>query len=151
MKLQDLIEQSTDPDDIAMHEEQLWFTSEPCTDLSIALEDRLIHEEPIDLYEMANLSSQETGIKGIIVWVNGGVDKLQHGPRIKVVKGNKYRNHMSSTIPLTGVPKALGNANLSQDDFANIVTWMNLNRELLLAYGNDELSTMQFLTQLKKI
>lgn len=151
MKIKDLIEHSTAFEDQSLHEEQAWFVSEPCVDPDISLEDRMLHEEVINMYEMANLSSKTTGIDGVIVWVSGGFDKLKHCPRIKVVKGTKYRTDLSSTIPIVGVPRIIGNADLTQDDFANIVSWIDINRNALLSYGNDEITTDQLLTQLRKI
>lgn len=120
-------------------------------EISSLSEDILLHEEVIDLYEMANLSSRTTGIPGVVVWVNSGGDRLQHGPRIKVVRGNKFRVELSSTIPLTGVPRIIGKADLSQDEFANVVKWMTLNRETLLQYHDDEIDTAEMIGQLKKI
>jgi len=118
--------------------------SESTTDLEL-------HNEAISLWEMANLSSQATGIDNIIVWVNGGGDKLQHGPRIKVYKGNKVRNDQGSTIPLTGQPRIIGKADINQEEFSQIVKWMQLNHETLIAYSQDQLTTDQLFAKLQKI
>lgn len=131
--------------------EQEFLISDPCADDNILASDRALHEEAIDLYEMANLGPNTTGIQDIVIWVNGGVDKLQHGPRIKVVKGSKWRSDQSSTIPLTGVPRVIGNAPITQDDFALIVKWIDLNRDLLIRYGNNEMDTAEFIQQLRRV
>lgn len=130
---------------------QEYLISSPCNDENTSLEDKALHEEAIDVYEMANLGPNTTGIQNIVVWVNGGVSRLQHGPRIKVVRGSKWKSDESSTIPLTGIPRVIGNASITQDEFAEIVKWIELNRDLLIKYGNDEMDTAEFIQQLKKV
>jgi hypothetical protein len=120
-------------------------------ELSNTNEDVLLHEEVINLWEMANISSKSTGIDGIIVWVNGGGSKLQHGPRIKVCRGLKWNPAETSTIPLTGKPRVIGNADVTQDEFAQIVQWINLNKAAIISYSNDEITTDELFTLLKKI
>lgn len=119
--------------------------------LDIINEDRALHEEAIELEEMANLHPSDTGLTNVVVWVNGGGDKLQHGPRIKVSRGNKYRAETSSTIPLTGMPRIIGNADLSQDEFAQVIQWIDINRDTILKYANDELTTAEMLVSIKKL
>ncbi len=118
---------------------------------STDIQDILLHEEVIDVFEMANLSPAETGIDGFVIWVNGGNDKLRHGPRIKVTRGLKWDSSNNSTIPLTGRPRIIGNVQLTQDEFAQIMEWINLNRDILLSYGRDELFTKQILELIQPI
>ena len=113
--------------------------------------DKLLHEEVWCLWEMANLYSTETGLNGLVVWVSGGGDKLQHGPRVKVVRGNKFRPELSSTVPLTGVPRLIGNTEMTQDEFAQLVKWINKNRKTILKYWNDEISTKQMVDMIKAV
>lgn len=124
--------------------DHLLIVSESITDLEM-------HNEPISLWEMANLSSQATGINNIIVWVNGGGDKLKHGPRIKVYRGTKVQDGQSSTIPLTGTPRVIGKANINQEEFSQIVKWMMLNHDALIEYSNNQLTTDQLFAKLQKI
>lgn len=138
-------------EDLTVNENQEFLVSAPCVSTDAPDSDKALHEEAIDLFEMANLGPNTTGIQDIVVWVNGGVDKLRHGPRIKVVKGNKWRSDLSSTVPLTGVPRIIGNAPITQEEFAQIVKWINLNRDLLMRYGNNEMDTAEFIQQLRKI
>jgi hypothetical protein len=142
--------QSTE-EEIAMHEEECLFTSSPILDENVPLEEKLTHEEPINLYEMANLSSNITGIPNIIIWVNGGANKLRHAQRIKVAKGNHFAPALTSTIPIVGMPWVQGHADLTQDDLAMIMQWVELNRPVLLAYGEDKMSTDEMISMLKKI
>lgn len=103
------------------------------------------------MWEMANLHGTTTGLDNLVVWVSGGGSQLQHGPRIKVVKGTKFRPEKSSTVPLTGVPRIIGNADLSQDEFAEVIKWIRLNRETILQYWNDDISTEQMISAINKI
>lgn len=137
------------PDDNQFQQE--WFQSEPILDPTASEQDRLLHEEKIDLWEMANLSSNITGIENFIIWINGGVEKLQHGPRIKVYRGNKIILGTSSTIPLSGMPYPRGNIKFSQDELAKIIEWIQINRSVLIAYGNNEMTTDELFQQLIKI
>lgn len=136
-------------EDILIHEEEHLFTSSP--DENACEKDALLHEESMNMWEMANLHPEDTGLLNLIVWTSGGGEKLQHGPRIKVVKGNKYRPELSSTVPLYGKPKIIGNANLSQNDFTCLVKWINLNKSAILKYWNDEVTTHEFISLIKKI
>jgi len=113
--------------------------------------DTLLHEECIDIYEMANLHKEDTGISNVVIWVSGGGEKLKHGPRIKVVHGNKFKPELSSTIPLTPPMRIIGNADVSQEEFAQIIDWIELNRDIILKYWNDEISTHTLLDSIKKI
>ena len=113
--------------------------------------DELLHEEMIEVEEMANLYPKDTGIDNVVIWVNGGGDKLQHGPRIKVTRGTKFRNELLSTIPLTGVPRIIGNADLSQDEFAQVVEWIRINHDVLIAYSCDDMSTSDMIASLTPV
>lgn len=114
-------------------------------------QDIALHEEAINLWEMANLSPKQTGIPNVVLWVNGGGDKLKHGPRIKVCRGIKWDNSNNSTIPLTGIPRIIGNVDLTQDEFAQIMQWIDLNRDVILSYSRDEMYTDQMFELIKPI
>jgi len=135
-------------DDVLIHEEENLFISSPCSNVSE--EDSLLHEEAMNLWEMANLHPGDTGLENMVVWVGGGGDRLKHGPRIKVVKGKKFKPELSSTVPLFGKPKIIGNANLTQSEFANLVAWIQLNRDVILKYWDDSISTREMLSMIKK-
>ena len=119
--------------------------------ISTTPDDVELHNECVSLWEMANLSSKTTGIDNIIIWVNGGGDKLQHGPRIKVSKGTKWNTASNSTIPLLGMPRIIGKADISQHEFSEIVKWININRNALLQYNDDLIQTDELIRLLKPI
>lgn len=111
--------------------------------------DQLLHREKIDLFEMANLGPRTTGIPNFIIWISTG-EGLRHGPRIKIVKGSRWKKGESSTIPLEGMPRVIGNADVNQDEFSEIVEWINLNRDLLIKYWKNEILTDDLIPLLKK-
>lgn len=102
------------------------------------IRDRRIHHEKMNLWEMANLYPNVTGINGIVVYVSSGKG-LRHGPRIKVALGDKWSKD-NVTIPLTGMPRVIGKANITQDQFADILQWIRQNRKLILQYWDGDLN-----------
>lgn len=136
-------------DDILIHEEDNLFISS--SDISANNEDSLLHEEAMCLWEMANLTKKTTGLDGLVVWLRCGGDRLQHGPRIKVVKGIKYNPELSSTVPLHGVPRIIGNAKLTQNEFADLIKWIHLNKKTILKYWHDSISTEEMISSIEKL
>jgi len=145
MKLNELL-----PEDILLHNEEALFISSPIGNI-LDESDNRVHIEPMNLWEMANLGTSTTGLDGLIVWVSGGGEKLKHGPRIKVVRGTKFKPELSSTIPLTGIPRIIGNADLSQEEFAKLISWIEKNRQTILKYWNDEIHTAEMVNMIKKV
>jgi len=119
-------------------------------ELSFLKEDIQLHEETMNLWEMANLRPQITGVKNVIIWVSSG-EEVKHGPRIKVVRGRKWKKGEEATVPLTGLPRVIGDINLTQDEFAQIIKWIQLNKKVLMKYWQSELYTDELLDQLERI
>jgi len=113
-------------------------------------EDWQIHNEPVNLWEMSNLYSQDTGITSVTLWLGSGTGK-QHGPNVKVSYGTKWNPNKNSTIPLYGQKKIIGNANISQSQFDEIQRWINLNKKTIMQYWNNEISTAGMISQIKKL
>ena len=124
MKLREIVI-STDPEDILLHEEQL-------------------------LWEKVSFRSNTTGIPNIVIWTNPG-ERAKHGPRIKVVRGDKWKDDDNATIPLTGAPRIIGANDLTQDEFSKIIEWINLNRTALIQYWNGDFDTADLVHALQKI
>ena len=114
------------------------------------IKDRLMHNSPMNLWEMANLGPKNTGIPNYVIWISSG-QGVRHGPRIKVVRGVKWNPNESATIPLTGMPRVIGDIGITQDEFSKIVDWININRQLLLQYWDGDMLTSDFIEQMKKI
>jgi len=101
------------------------------------------------LWEMSNLTAQDTGLLGFVVFVNSGGEKSRHAARIKVVKGIKWKSGEDVSIQIEGVPRIIGkNSFLTQDDFNKIVMWVNLNRKVIMQYWNSEIDTRTMLNSI---
>lgn len=119
-------------------------------ELSEDKDDIMLHEEEMNLWEMANLRPETTGIDNYVIWVSSG-EAVRHGPRIKVARGVKWDKKNNATIPLTGIPRVVGDIGITQDEFAKIVEWITLNKDPLMRFWNSELATDELLDLLKKI
>lgn len=76
---------------------------------------------------------------------------MKHAPRIKVCRGLKWDNSNNGTIPILGIPRVIGNVDLTQDEFAQIVNWITINKEVLLSYSKDEMYTNQMFELIKPV
>lgn len=114
----------------------------------ITKEDILLHEEKMNLWEMANLRPKDTGLN-VVIWVSSG-QGVKHGPRIKVCSGPKWDETKCSTIPLTGIYKVIGNADISQEEFSKIVKWIEINKKALLDFWNGKIQYTQDLLNMLK-
>lgn len=112
------------------------------------LTDIALHEEQVNLWEMANLRPDFTRLP-VTVWVSTGTSS-KHGARIKVCRGAKWDQQKCSTIPLYGVSRIIGNADITQEEFSKIVQWIEINRDVLLQYWNGEIEYTQDLLGLLK-
>jgi len=63
----------------------------------ITQDDILLHEEEMNLWEMANLRPKTTNLN-VIIWVSSGRG-VKHGPRIKICNGATWNSNQCSTIP----------------------------------------------------
>jgi hypothetical protein len=107
------------------------------------------------LEAMSNLPSQDTGVDGAVIWVSvgefSGAD-LQHGPRVKVVPGNKITTEnmqSAASVTITDPPRVLGS--LPGKLRRKVVAFVTLNRDTLLRYWNGELSTREMLAQIQSV
>jgi hypothetical protein len=104
---------------------------------------------------MANLRPSTTGVEDAVIWVSAGEfsgKELQHGPRIKVVLGDKITTDglaNAVSVKLTNPPKILGK--LPSKISRQVVKFVNLNREVLLRHWNGELDSKEMLELLKRV
>ena len=82
------------------------------------------------MFEMANLPPRRTGLK-YQIWYSAKVEK--HKPRIKVDLGDG--NSISVQIEDHKVIGATDK--ISSKDLNDIFTWIDMNKEILMAYWND--------------
>jgi len=108
-----------------------------------------------NLFAMANLRPQDSGVEGAIIWVSAGefsgVD-IQHGPRIKVVVGNKLTTEgLKDSVPvrIATPPEVLGA--LPGNIKKQVIQFVNKNREILLQHWRGEISSREVLDRIEKI
>jgi hypothetical protein len=107
------------------------------------------------LEAMSNLRSKKTGVSGAVIWVSAGEfagAQSQHGPRIKVVLGDKVTTEGlkdAVSIRVTDPPQVLGT--LPGAIRKDAVAFVELNRETLLAYWNNEIDTSEMIDQLRPV
>jgi hypothetical protein len=110
-------------------------------------------EIELDLYEMANLTSRNTGINNIIIWVGGNPER--HAMRIKVSNiANKWSSSDSFTItlPYLDVVGKINKQLISSKKLSDIKSWIKLNIETLIEYEKGNIiGTSEFLEKLVKI
>ena len=123
-----------------------------CSSTKLKMKINELYDRGLNLYEMANLTSRDTGIDNVIIWV--GSDPEKHAMRIKVSNvPNKWSNdNFTITLPYLDV---IGNINkqfISGKKLKNIKEWIKLNIETLLEYEKGNIiGTSEFLEKLVKI
>ena len=104
---------------------------------------------------MSNLRSKSTGIEGAVIWISAGEfsgKEIKHGPRIKVVLGDKITTDglkNAITVRLSTPPEVLGD--LPGKVKSRVIDFVELNKDLLLQHWNGEVDTQEMLEQLKKV
>lgn len=108
-----------------------------------------------EVFAMSNLRSSETGVEGTVIWVSagefGGRDS-QHGPRVKVMLGNKVNTEgldAAITVTLTDPPRVLGSLPAKVEKKA--IEFVAANLGVLLPYWKNEISTREMLDQITAV
>lgn len=105
-----------------------------------------------ELFEMANVTDETTGIEGIVLWI--GPNPKSHGKRVKVSNiPNKISSSDCFTITL---PKfeIIGDVNPNLIDsvkMSKIKEFLINNLELIEKYSDYQISTKQLLDGLKPV
>lgn len=102
-----------------------------------------------ELYEMANLWPNDTGLP-IVIWVQEkGYNR--HGPRIKVM-AKKGKMNIEQTISMTieDEPKVVG-GQLSNEYYRVVSKWIRKNKENLILYWKQKISSVELFKRLKKV
>lgn len=107
------------------------------------------------LEAMSNLLPEDTGVDGAVIWISAGefhgVD-AQHGPRVKVVLGNKITTEglrESVSVRITDPPVVLGS--LPGNIRKQVIRFIERNRDVLLRHWNGELGAKETLNLLKPV
>lgn len=105
-----------------------------------------------EMMEMANVYSEDTGIKNVVIWV--GPNPGQHWKRIKISNiPNKWGDSNCFTLTIPDF-KIIGNVNtklITKDVLEDIKNWININIEPINDYSNRTIFTSEFLKRLKSI
>jgi len=107
------------------------------------------------LEAMSNLRTRATGVEDATVWVSAGEfagAQTQYGPRIKVILGTKITKEGledATSVTITVPPKVIGTLPVKLKKQA--IDFVNLNREILLQYWRNEVSTREMLDGLTRI
>ena len=112
-------------------------TSRPPTD---AETPAVLDED--DLFEMANLYPQETGLP-MTIWVSPR-GKARHDVRIKVnmAHGNKMTIKNTAVVAIRPSPRVIA-GRLSAEDEDAVFRWIALNAPVLVAYWDGDIGTIQ--------
>ena len=111
------------------------------------LELDYIESNRTKLYEFADLVPEDTNLSSVI-WVDGNRN-TPHGKRIKFQNNNAKRLNGGELIPVTisdepQIPKSVKTKiKISQKELNEIKEWIKLNKDVLIKYGNGEITTKQ--------
>jgi hypothetical protein len=93
--------------------------------------------DEIGLFEMANLSSAQTGVDGVI---SISTAQVGHGPRVNWYTGRPRDGAPCLTVTIEASPAAM-NKNLPQNEAdaaaGGVQAWVTLNQEALLAFWTE--------------
>ena len=107
------------------------------------------------LEAMSNLRPRTTGVDGVIIWISAGEfagAEAQHGPRIKIVLGDKATTEGLSeavSVRLTDPPVVL--VDLPGKVKKQVIRFVEKNREALLQHWRGELDSKETLDLLEKV
>ena len=103
-----------------------------------------------DLYEMANLFPEDTGLP-VTVWVSPR-GRARHPARVKVcrVAGNRMVPSNTAVVSIGAVPAVIAGA-LPARYFEPVARWIASNREPLLEYWAGTIGTGALLRKLKRV
>lgn len=101
-----------------------------------------------DFFDMANLSPTRTGLP-MVIWISerGGA---RHDVRVKVslVHGRRARPDQTSSVSLRPDVEVVAGPQLASHDFALVRRWIELNRDVLVAYWDGDLLTDEVIDRL---
>jgi hypothetical protein len=116
---------------------------------------RFQKDAEFELSAMSNLRPGATGIDGVIIWLSWGESsgaELKHGPRIKVIMGDKLTReaiNKAVSVKLTVPPQVVGSlpGKLKQQVFR----FIELNRQTLIDHWNGDTDSQEFGAAIQRI
>jgi Domain of unknown function (DUF4160) len=112
---------------------------------------RLATGETDDRFEMANLSPALTGLP-MIVWISER-GHARHDARVKVslIHARRARPDRTASVSVRPVVEIVAGPELDRRDMELVRQWIELNRELIMAYWNGDLLTDEVIARLKPV
>lgn len=109
-----------------------------------------VDQDNRDLFEMANLYPDETGLP-MTVWVSPR-GNARHDVRIKVNMTHGKQMNISNTavVAVRPAPRLIA-GRLSPDDAQAVFEWVKLNTDTLVAYWDGRIGTIQMARALKPL
>jgi hypothetical protein len=107
--------------------------------------------EDDDLWEMVNLSPDETGLPMTVYASPRG--RARHDARVKVngVSGRRMTLEQESIVGVRPAPWVVHRGNLSPGDERLVFAWVARNEAALLAYWDFTINTTEFLARLQRL
>lgn len=109
------------------------------------------YHDNLDLFEMANIRPDKTGLK-IVIYISPR-NNSKYGPRIKVSQfyGNKVSDSFFS-ITIDDNPKVIGKTgDIKSEDVKKVCDFIILNKQTLLSLWHDKIDSVDAALQFKKI
>lgn len=105
--------------------------------------------EKLDMYEMANLFSTDTGVSGATIWVSTK-GRSRHGPRVKVSKGGRAKAMPDFSVDFDGKVVA-GKLSISNREFEQVQLYIQVNRDELIKLWNGDMSFVEYVQNHQKV
>ena len=105
--------------------------------------------ENIDLFEMANLRQNRTGLP-MVIWVSEK-GNTKHGPRIKVSKTHSHKTDIynSVSVSIANPAKIMAGSGLEKKDLQYIQEYIEKNKKTLLKYWDGSIDTYDLIEQFR--
>jgi hypothetical protein len=101
-------------------------------------------------FEMTNLCPRDTGLP-MTVWASPR-GRARHEPRVTVCRthGNNMDPTNLAVVAIRPTPRVIHDP-LAQSDFAPVAEWITLNKDALIDFWDDTLSTFELVARLRRI
>ena len=111
---------------------------------------KMVSEETDELFEMANLYPRTTGLP-MTVWVSLR-GNARHDVRVKVnmAHGNQMNIDNTAVVGVRPSPHLI-TGRLSANDERAVFEWVVLNRDVIVAYWDGDIDTVQLAQALKPL
>lgn len=116
---------------------------------------RVVERHAFEMSAMSNLRPRATGIDGVIIWLSWGESsgaELEHGPRIKVIMGDRLTQEALSkavSVKLTDPPQVMGT--LPGKVKQQVFRFIERNRQALIDHWSGDTDSQEFGAAIQRI